>query len=155
MLKGIIAITGKPGLYKLLKRGKNSLIVEQLGTGKRMPSYATDKVISLADVSMYSDHGDVPLGEVLTSLYTVAEGKSVDVKAFADDAAVREYFAKVLPDYERDRVYTADIRKLFSWYNILIAAGVTEFKDEEIKEDEAAEVAEAADGVTVTPKAEE
>ena len=61
----------------------------------------------------------------------------------------------MLPDYERDRVYTADIRKLFSWYNILIAAGVTEFKDEEIKEDEAAEAAEAADAVTVTPKAEE
>ncbi|MDE6463537.1 MAG: DUF5606 domain-containing protein [Muribaculaceae bacterium] len=145
MLKGIIAITGKPGLYKLLCRGKNSLIVESLSTGKRVPSYATDKVISLADVTMYADHGDVPLSEVLTSLYTVAEGKPVDIKGFADDAAIRDYFAKVLPDFERDRVYTADIRKLFTWYNQLIAAGVTDFKDEEIAEDNAAEAAEAAD----------
>lgn len=139
MLKGIIAITGKPGLYKLLKRGKNSLIVEQLGTGKRLPSYSTDKVISLADVTMYSDHGDVPLGEVLDSLYGVAEGKVVDVKAFSGDESIREYFEKVLPDYERDRVYTADMRKLFSWYNILVGAGLTKFVEEKSAEETAAE----------------
>ncbi len=145
MLKGIIAITGKPGLYRLLKRGKNALIVENIQTGKRTPSYASDKVISLADVTMYADHGDVPLPEVLTSLYNVQEGKPVDVKALGGDDAIRELFAKVLPDYERDRVYTTDIRKLFAWYNILVAAGVTEFKDSEIAEDQAAEAAEAAD----------
>lgn len=145
MLKGIIAITGKPGLYKLLKRGKNALIVENLETGKRIPSYATDRVISLADVTMYADHGDVPLGEVLQSLYSVQEGKPVDIKALGSDDAIRDLFAKVLPDFERDRVYTTDIRKLFAWYNILVAAGVTEFKDSEIAQDEAAEAAEAAD----------
>lgn len=145
MLKGIIAITGKPGLYKLLKRGKNALIVENLESGKRIPSYATDRVISLADVTMYADHGDVPLGEVLQSLYTVQEGKPVDIKALGSDDAIRDLFAKVLPDFERDRVYTTDIRKLFAWYNILVAAGVTEFKDSEIAQDEAAEAAEAAD----------
>lgn len=145
MLKGIIAITGKPGLYRLLKRGKNALIVENIQTGKRTPTYAHDKVVSLADVTMYSDHGDVPLGEVLDNLYKLQEGQPVDIKAFADDAAVREFFAKVLPDYERDRVYTTDMRKLFSWYNILVAAGVNEFKDNEIAEDQAAEAAEAAD----------
>lgn len=139
MLKGIIAITGKPGLYKLLKRGKNSLIVEQLGTGKRLPSYSTDKVISLADVTMYSDHGDVPLGDVLDSLYGVAEGKAVDVKAFSGDEAIREYFEKVLPDYERDRVYIADMRKLFSWYNILVGSGLTKFVEEKPAEEAAAE----------------
>lgn len=139
MLKGIIAITGKPGLYKLLKQGKNSLIVEALTTGKRTPTFSTDRVISLADVSMYSDHGDVPLSDVLTSLYTVAEGKAVDVKGFADDAAVRDYFAKVLTDFDRERVYTADIRKLYSWYNILIASGITDFKDEEKAENETKE----------------
>ncbi len=142
MLKGIIAISGKPGLYKLLKRGNNALIVEALATGKRMPSYAHDKVISLADVTMYSDHGDVPLSEVLASLYTVAEEKPVDVKAFASDADIRDYFANVLPDYERERVYTADIRKLFGWYNQLVAAGVTDFKNEE----KTAGAAECADG---------
>lgn len=133
MLKGIIAISGKPGLYRLLSRGKNALIVENISTGKRMPSYPTDKVISLPDISMYTDAADVPLGDVLTSLYTVAEGKPVDVKAFADNDAIREYFAKVLPDFDRDRVYTTDIKKLFSWYNLLIGAGITDFKAEEEK----------------------
>lgn len=145
MLKGIIAISGKPGLFKLLSHGKNSLIVENITTGKRMPAYTYEKVISLADISMYTDGGDVPLGDVLTSLYTVAEGKPVDVKALGGDTEIREYFAKVLPDYDRDRVYTTDMRKLFSWYNTLIAAGVTDFKDKEIAEDQAAEAAEAAD----------
>lgn len=72
MLKGIIAITGKPGLYKLLSRGRNSLIVEALATGKRMPSHAHEKVVSLPDVTMYAERGDVPLPEVLESLKTVA-----------------------------------------------------------------------------------
>lgn len=152
MLTGIVAITGKPGLYKLLKRGKNALIVENIETGKRIPTYAHDKVVSLADVSMYSDHGDVPLAGVLTSLYAVQEGKPVDIKGFANDAAVREFFGKVLPDFDKDRVYTTDIRKLFSWYNLLIAAGITEFKNKEIAEDEAAEAAEAADEAATVDK---
>lgn len=145
MLKGIISITGKPGLYKLLTRGKNSLIVESLSTGKRMPSYAHEKVISLADVSMYSDNGDVPLGDVLENLCKVAEAKPVDVKAFANDAEIRDYFAKVLPDFDRDRVYTTDIRKLFTWYNQLIVAGITEFKETEQSGDQAAAEAEGAE----------
>ncbi len=145
MFKGIIAITGKPGLYRLLTRGKNALIVENIATGKRMPSYPTDKVISLADISMYTENGDVPLGDVLTKLYEVAGGQPVDVKALGSDTQIREYFAKVLPDFDRDRVYTTDIKKLFSWYNQLIAADITQFKDNEIAEDQAAEAAEAAD----------
>ena len=136
MLKGIIAITGKPGLYKLLSRGRNSLIVEALATGKRMPSHAHEKVVSLPDVTMYAERGDVPLPEVLESLKTVAEGQPVDLKGFADDSAVRDFFGKVLPDYDRDRVYNTDMRKLFNWYNKLIAAGSEEFVEKEKAEDE-------------------
>lgn len=145
MIKGILSITGKPGLYKLLSRGKNALIVENIATKKRTPTYPHEKVISLADITMYTDHGDEPLPEVFEKLYAKAEGKPVDIKGFANDAAIRDYFGEVLPDYDRERVYTTDIRKLFSWYNQLIAAGVTEFKDNEIAEDEAAEAAEKAD----------
>lgn len=136
MLKGIIAITGKPGLYKLLSRGRNSLIVEDLATGKRTPSYPHEKVISLADISMYTNADDVALADVLDSLHKVAEGKPVDIKSFADEAAIRDFFGQVLPDYDRDRVYTTDIRKLIQWYNQLLAAGITEYKD---KEDEKSE----------------
>lgn len=145
MIKGIISITGKPGLYKLVSRGKNSLIVESLQTGKRMPTYPHEKVISLADITMYSDNGDVPLPDVFQKIHDITEGKPVDVKAFADENDMRDFFAKVLPDFDRERVHNSDLQKLFSWYNQLIAAGVTEFKDNEIAEDQAAEAAEKAD----------
>lgn len=145
MIKGIISITGKPGLYRLLSRGKNALIVESLSTGKRMPTYPHEKVISLADITMYSDNGDVPLPDVFEKIYEKTEGKPVDVKAFAGDQAMRDFFAEILPDFDRERVHNSDLQKLFSWYNQLIAAGVTEFKEKEIAEDQAAEAAEAAD----------
>lgn len=145
MIKGILSITGKPGLYRLLSRGKNALIVENIATGKRMPTYPHEKVISLADITMYTADGDEPLPNVLQAVYDHAAGQPVDVKGFANDAAIRDYFGEILPGYDRERVYTTDIRKLFSWYNQLIAAGVTEFKDNELAEDQAAEAAEAAD----------
>lgn len=144
MLKGIISITGKPGLYKLLSRGKNNLIVENITTGKRMPTYAHEKVVSLPDISIYTEGGDIPLPDVFEKVYTATGGAPVDVNKYTADG-LRDFFATVLPEYDRDRVYTTDIRKLFSWYNTLIAAGVTEFKNNEIAEDEAAEAAEAAD----------
>lgn len=150
MLKGILSITGKPGLFKLLSRGRNALIVENIATKKRTPTYPHEKVISLADITMYTEHGDEPLGDILEKVKAHAGGQPIDMKAFADDAAVRDYFAEIIPDFERDRVYTTDIRKLFSWYNQLIAAGITEFKDEEIAEDQAAEAAETADNAQTT-----
>ncbi len=145
MLKKILSISGKPGLYRLVTNGKNMLIVESLLNGKRMPAYARDKVVSLGDISIYTTEEDMPLGEVLEKVKEAADGKQVDVKAIGDDAAVRAYFKTILPEYDEDRVYTTDIRKLFSWYNQLVAAGVTDFKNEEIAEDEAAESAEKAD----------
>lgn len=149
MIKGIISITGKPGLYKLLTRGKNALIVESLQTGKRVPTYPHEKVISLADITMYSDNGDVPLPDVFDKLYAKMEGKPVDVKSFTNEQAMRDFFGEVLPDYDRERVHNSDLQKLFSWYNQLIAAGITEFKGKEIAEDQAAEAAEAADDAQV------
>lgn len=146
MLKKIVSISGKPGLYRLVSRGKNQLIVENIATGKRIPAYTRDKVVSLGDIAIYTDQGgDVPLADVLEKVKAATNGEPVDVKALGDDAQVRAYFAEILPDYDQDRVYTSDIRKLFAWYNELIAAGVTEFKDEDIAEDKAAEEAEAAD----------
>lgn len=145
MIQGILSISGKPGLYRLVSRGKNTLIVENLQTGKRMPVYPHDKVISLADIAIYTEGEDMPLGDVLEKVKAVTDGKTVDLKAFATDEALREYFGTILPEFDRDRVYTTDIRKLFSWYNLMIANGVTDFKREEIAEDQAAEAAEKAD----------
>lgn len=144
MIKRILSISGRPGLFRLVNQGKNMLIVESLTTGKRTPAYAHDKVVSLNDISIYTPEEDVPLVDVFETIKEQNGGQPVDYKNL-DDADVRELFAKYLPDFDRDRVYTNDIRKVFAWYNQLIAAGVTEFKDNEIAEDQAAEAAEKAD----------
>ena len=108
------------------------LIVESLIDGKRMPTYARDKIVSLADVSMFTDGDDVSLSEVLTSLGKKEGLKvaSIDPKK-ADNDELRKFFAAVLPNFDRDRVYPSDIRKLIIWYNVLIDAGITDFSVEE------------------------
>ena len=137
MLKNILSISGRPGLFRLSNRGKNMLIVESIADGKRTPAYARDKVISLGDISIYNDEGDVPLWEVLESVKVKSNGEQVDIKSIGNDAAVREYFAGILPNFDREKVYTSDIRKLLTWYNQLLAGGITEFKPEEASEENA------------------
>lgn len=121
MLKGIFSITGKPGLYRLVSAGKANMVVEQLTTGKRLPVSPRDRVISLADVAMYTDEEDVALGDVMKSLKTQADGKAVDIKDL-EESGLRDFFATILPNFDRERVHISDIRKLLSWYNILVAA---------------------------------
>lgn len=132
MQQTILAISGKPGLYKLVSRGKNNLIVEALdATHRRMPAFASDRITSLADIAMFTETDDIPLMDVLESLKTLAEGKkaTVDPKK-ASTKELQDYFTKVLPEWDRDRVHVSDIKKLISWYNILIEAGITDFKEE-------------------------
>ncbi len=132
MLQTILAISGKPGLYKLVSRAKNSLIVEVLDeTHRRIPAFATDRITSLADIAMYTDTDDVPLHKVLTSLKTLEDGKaaSINIKKASGDE-LREYFAKILPDFDRERVHNSDIKKLIQWYNILVANGISDFDNE-------------------------
>lgn len=132
MLKNILAVTGKPGLYKLVSHGTNMLIVESLIDGKRMPTYARDKIISLADISMFTMDEDVSLSEVLTKLGAKERLKTASIDAKnADNEQLRAYFATFLPNFDRDRVYPSDIRKLILWYNVLINAGITDFTVEE------------------------
>lgn len=134
MIERILSISGKPGLYKLVSQGKNMLIVEELATGKRRPAYMRDKVMSLADIAMYTTEEDVPLYTIYNNISKLENGKAVDINALASDDDVREYFAKVLPDFDRDRVYTSDIRKALSWYNQLVAADITAFVEEKTAE---------------------
>lgn len=129
MLKTILAISGKPGLYKLISQAKNMLIVEAVSAArKRMPVYASDKVISLGDIAMYTDGDEVPLGEVLESVKTKENGAvtSIDYKK-ASSEELHQFMAEVLPNYDRDRVHTGDIKKLIQWYNLLISNGETDF----------------------------
>lgn len=130
MLKRILSISGKQGLFRLVNQGKNMLIVESLLNGKRTPAYAHDKIISLGDIAIYTVENDVPLADVFEAVKEKNEGKHVDVKALGDDEAVRAYFKEILPDFDEERVYTTDIKKVFNWYNQLLDAGFTSFKEE-------------------------
>lgn len=132
MLQTILAIAGKPGLYKLVSRGNRNLIVESLDTArKRMPAFGTDKVISLADIAMYTDEEEVPLHRVLKNIFDHEGGKvtSLDYKK-ASKEELADFMAMALPNYDRDRVYPSDIKKLAQWYNILIENGITDFEVE-------------------------
>ena len=130
MLKTILSISGKPGLYKLVSQGKNMLIVESLIDKKRFPAYGNEKIISLGDIAMYTDMDDVPLSTVLASMKKKEEGKAVAIdvkKASAEE--LRAYLAEVLPNFDRERVYVTDIKKLIAWYNLLVASGMTDFEE--------------------------
>ncbi|MBR0202499.1 MAG: DUF5606 domain-containing protein [Bacteroidaceae bacterium] len=141
MLEKILAVSGKPGLYQLVSRSNRSLIVETVGADKRrMPIFSTDKVISLADIAMYTDEEEVPLCDVLTSLKEKEKGQpcSIDIKK-ADKKELFDFFAEILPNFDRDRVYPSDVKKLLQWYDILIAAGLDDFSNpkKEPQEEEA------------------
>ena len=132
MLQTILSIAGKPGLYKLVSRGKSNLIVESLDeTHKRQPAFATDRVTSLADIAMFTDSEDVPLGEILTKLRDKENGKVASLnwrKASAKE--LQAYFGEVLPNFDRDCVHNSDIKKLLQWYEILVKAGETNFEED-------------------------
>lgn len=134
MLKTILSISGKPGLYKLVSHGKNMLIVESLTDKRKIPAYAKDKVISLGDIAIYTNETEVPLHEVLTTLKEKENGAKASIATNAAPEELRKFFAEILPDFDRERVHLSDIKKLISWYNILIGAEITEFTPEDAKE---------------------
>ena len=137
MLETILAISGKPGLFKLVSRGNNNLIVETLDTQrKRFPAFAADKIISLADIAMYTDEKEVPLREVLNNIKAKESGKatSIDYRKASKDE-LYAFLGEVLPNFDGDRIYPSDIKKLIQWYNILVENGLTDF-DEALKETE-------------------
>lgn len=131
MLKEILSISGKPGLFKLVSQGKNMLIVESLADGKRIPAYSKDKVVSLGDIAIYTEDEEVKLNVVLESIRSKENGGQCSIDPKSDNDSLRKYMAEILPDYDRDRVYPSDIRKLLSWYNSLITSGIVDFSQKE------------------------
>ncbi len=131
-LQSIISVTGKPGLYKVISSTKNGLIVEAISDGKRMPVYATDKVSALEDISLYTVSEDMPLVEVYQKIYDFTKGKAA-IEHNSKPEELRTYLEKILPEFDQDRVYNSDLKKLFQWFNLLISADL--LKPEETKED--------------------
>lgn len=138
MLRTVLSVAGKPGLYKLVSNGRNMLIVEALdATKKRLPIHGIDKVVSLGDIAMFTEDEEVPLWQVLERVKTKCDGAActVDYKK-ASNEELADFFAEVLPNYDRDRVYMTHVRKLIQWYNILVEAGMTDFVPEEAETEE-------------------
>lgn len=130
MLKKIVSISGKPGLYKVLSQAKNMLIVESISDKKRMPAHAADKVVSLGDISMYTQTDDKPLSEILEAMKELEKAAVASIDPKSDAESLRTYFARLVPDFDRERVYPTDIKKLIQWYNLLISSGYTDFTEE-------------------------
>ena len=141
MFERVLTISGKPGLYRLLSSARNMIIVEVVdATKKRIPVHNTDKVVMLDDIAIYTDTEEVPLREVFAKIYEKENGVlPLDLKMATPEELV-EYFEGIMPDYDRDRVYLTHIKKMYSWYNILVANGIVDFAVEEEETNE--EVAE-------------
>lgn len=128
-LKEILAISGQPGLYKYVAQSSRGVIVESLLDGRRMNAAASAKVSALTEISIFTEAEDMPLADVFTRIYDHAQGGQA-ISHKEDPAKLKEYFAAVLPEYDRERVHVSDIKKIFSWYNILVGAG---FRSERMK----------------------
>ena len=121
-LKDYIAISGQPGLYKLVTQGKNLLIAENLETGQRIPVHASSHVSSMEEIAVFTETEDKPLKEVFYEIYRKEEGKPAPDPKKSTGDQVRDYFASVLPAYDRNKVYLSDMKKVLSWYNILLSS---------------------------------
>lgn len=124
MLSKILSVTGRPGLYKLISTGKNLNIVESLADGKRIPVYAQEKVVALSDVSIYTNDGDAPLRDVLKKMKEKEDGRQLSLGSKSSGKELFAYLEEVLPDYSRESVYASDVKKLVSWYNLLVEKNI-------------------------------
>lgn len=138
MLKGLLAISGQRGLFKLVSQAKNSIIVESLIDGKRMPAYATSRISALEDISIYTEDEDVKLFDVFKAIFEKENGgQSINPKSSGND--LKNYFEEVLPLYDRERVYVSDIKKVLTWYNLLIENNLFDPNAVEDENEEAAD----------------
>lgn len=124
MLKTILSVSGKPGLYKLLSNSKNMVIVESIIDNKKMPIHPRDKVVSLGDISIYTETEDTPLREIFISIKEKENGGKASVNPNAKPEELKKYFQEILPDFDKERVYPTDIKKMINWYNTLIDANI-------------------------------
>ena len=134
MLKGILAITGQPGLYKVISEGKNNVVIESLLTGKKSTAYADAKMSTLEDIAIYTLTEDIPLKKIFRKISEKENGgQAIDVKSSPDE--LKKYFEEILPDYDKSRVYGSDVKKVISWYNLLNEKGLLVFEDEKPEEE--------------------
>ena len=142
MLKKILSISGRPGLYQLVSYGKNMLLVDTIPAGRRFPIHSRERVMSLGDISIFTTSEDVPLSQVLENVGKKYDNKEIDAKAYTTPDQLHEFMGGVLENWDEERVHNSDIKKIISWYNTLAGAGMTDFtakEEEEEKPEEAPE----------------
>ncbi|MEW5846901.1 MAG: DUF5606 domain-containing protein [Bacteroidota bacterium] len=135
-LKELLAISGYSGLFRFISQGRQGVIVESLTDGKRMLIPATAKVSAVADIAVFTESGEMPLKDVLKKIETLENGGQA-INPKSADKEIRNYFAKALPEFDKERVYTSDIKKIIGWYNLLQSKGLLEVlnqTDEEEKQ---------------------
>lgn len=128
MLKGILSISGHSGLFKMIAEAKNNIVVESLDTGKRIPVYSTAKVSALEDIAIFTENEDIPLKEVFKAISDKENGGAA-ISEKSPDKELKAYFESVLPAYDKERVYTSDIKKVLMWYNKLHEKNMLDFSE--------------------------
>ena len=131
-LTKVLAISGKPGLYHLETQTRSGFLATSLADGKRISVGIRNNVSLLSEIAIYTLEKEVPLTEVFTNMKNFEDGKEARISPKSDGATLEEYFSQVLPNYDRDRVYASDIKKIIQWYNLILAKG---FLEEDAQED--------------------
>ncbi len=151
-LKGILSVSGYGGLFKLIKQSKSGFIVESLLDNKRMQAFATSKISTLEEIAIYTETNEVHLKEVLRSIFRIEEGKPVTLGSKSTNEEFKAYFGKILPDYDKERVYVSDMKKVIAWYNLLLDKGMVDLEEDK---EEAQETESAADETNTEVKEQE
>ena len=134
MMKKILSISGRPGLYQLISYGKNMLVVETIPAGRRFPVHSRERVMSLGDISIFTVSEDVPLSQVFENIGKKFENKAIDANQYTTPEQLHEFMGGVLENWDSERVRDSDIKKMIAWYNILVGAGITDFSTKEEEE---------------------
>ncbi len=148
-LSKILSISGKPGLYKMVGESKNGLVVESLSDGKRIPAFSHERISSLKEISIYTETEDMPLADIFKNIYEKNEGKALASPKKLSSDELKTLFEEYVPAYDKDAVYTSDMKKVISWYNQLAEADMLDFseeaEEEEITEEAKEETPEKGD----------
>lgn len=130
MLKKILSVSGKPGLYKLVSTSKTITLVESLIDGKRFPIYTHEKIVSLGEIAIYTSEDEIPLKDVLVKIRENENGGKISDDKKSSNKELFSYFETILPTYDKEKVYASDIKKIANWYNLLIDNDI-DFETEE------------------------
>lgn len=131
----ILAISGKPGLFKMVAKTKNGVVVESLIDERRIPAFAHEKISSLEEISIFTEDEDLSLKEVFKLIHDKQDGeKAIDHKS--DNKTLKSYFEEIIPNYDKDRVYVSDIKKVIYWYNLLVEKDILDYSEIEEKKEE-------------------